>query len=112
MSRFILCVHDARLKVIINFEGIQFLETKKLWSLVVYMNPINLWTQLICWSKGHYLKASSFLRKQKVMVISGMNLICWSNVISDEWAREEDRNKYFDGTRYNRAWVLGRLHHG
>ena len=42
MWRFILCVHDARLKVIINFEGIQFLETKKLWSLVVYMNPINL----------------------------------------------------------------------
>ena len=34
------------------------------------------------------------------------------NVISDEWAREEDRNKYFDGTRYNRAWVLGRVHHG
>ena len=33
-------------------------------------------------------------------------------VISDEWAREEDRNKYFDGTRYNRAWVLGRVHHG
>ena len=34
------------------------------------------------------------------------------NVISDEWAREEDRNKYFDGTRYNRAWVLGLVHHG
>ena len=35
-----------------------------------------------------------------------------SNVISDEWACEEGRNKYFDGTRYNRAWVLGRVHHG
>ena len=35
-----------------------------------------------------------------------------SNVISDERAREEGRNKYFDGTRYNRAWVLGRVHHG
>ena len=34
------------------------------------------------------------------------------NVISDEWACEEGRNKYFDGTRYNRAWVLGRVHHG
>ena len=33
-------------------------------------------------------------------------------VISDEWAREEGRNKYYDGTRYNRAWVLGRMHHG
>ena len=28
--------------------------------------------------------------------------------ISDEWAHEEGRNKYFEGTRYNRAWVLGR----
>ena len=34
------------------------------------------------------------------------------NVISDEWAREEGRNKFFDGTRYNRAWVLGRVHRG
>ena len=29
------------------------------------------------------------------------------NAISDEWTREEGRNKYFNGTRYNRAW-LGR----
>ena len=39
----------------------------------------------------------------------GRRDVMW-NVISDEWAREEGRNKYFDGTRYNSAWVLGRVH--
>lgn len=33
MSRFILCVHAACLKVIINFEGIQFLEKKNVMAI-------------------------------------------------------------------------------
>ena len=41
-----------------------------------------------------------------------VNHILQANVISDEWAREEGRKKYFDSTRYNSAPVLGELHHG
>ena len=39
--------------------------------------------------------------------VTGLSCFEWKNGISDGWVCEEGRNKYFVGTRYDKAWALG-----